>query len=209
MVCGGASGERTGTADQDGTSVVGSWQSSCIALRRVCGEDAGLVDAPRPPHEHTPRAQVREPRLPGPGRGFASRELHGPCSARRDRESHGEGGQCEDSAWTGDEAKRAQLPCMARQSGIQMRGPSWCDARAMLRCCSRRAGSQAEARLHGHAGTSARTGWVRTASGITRRTYGGFASYDPAGKTFSILVLLQQQPALPVVNIHENTKSGG
>ena len=37
-------------------------------------------------------------------------------------ESHGEGGQCEDSACTGDEAERAQLPCMVRQRGIRMRG---------------------------------------------------------------------------------------
>ena len=43
----GRVGSETGTA---GTSVVGSWQSSCVALRRVCGEDAGLVGRPRPVH---------------------------------------------------------------------------------------------------------------------------------------------------------------
>ncbi len=68
---------------------------------------------------------------------------------------------------------------------------------AMLRCGSTRAGSHARARVHGHAGTSARKGGVGT--GVKGHTCGGFAkfaSYGPAGRTLSILDLLQQLPAL-------------
>ena len=99
---------------------------------------------------------------------------------------------------------------MALQRGIRMRwscGDAACVGDAeMLRSCSRRAGWQAEARVHGHAGTSART--VVQPEGLKQligRTYGGFVSYGPAGRTFSILDLIQQRPTSPEVN----TNRGG
>ena len=57
--------------------------------------------------------------------------------------------------------------------------------------------------MHGHASTGARKTGVGT--GVTGSTCGGFASYNPIGRTLSILDLLPQLPALPAeANICED-----
>ena len=58
------------------------------------------------------------------------------------------------------------------------------------RCCRRRAGSQVGACVREH------TGGIGALARVRERTCGSFALYGPAGRTLSILDLLQHRPAL-------------